>query len=156
MATQALATVPAFLAALSGAAIVTLGALRVLDGALSLGSLLALQSLAISFTVPIQSLVTLGQTLQEAEGDLAALDDVLRYLAERANGRLAVAEGPARLSGRLKLEEVTFGYSPLAPPLIDRLSLVIEPGHRVLGRVPARIRVLQRLGPRRVAHSGEA
>ena len=131
VATQALATVPALLAALSGAAVVTLGALRVLDGALSLGSLLALQALAISFTVPIQSLVTLGQTVQEAEGDLASLDDVLRYPAQHTNGRAPVGDGPVRLSGRLEFEDVTFGYSPLAPPLLDRLSLVIEPGHRV-------------------------
>ena len=129
--TQALATVPTFLAALSGAAIVALGALRVLDGTLSVGSLLALQSLAISFMAPIQSLVALGQTLQEAEGDLASLDDVLRYPSIKVNGRIPLDEGPARLSGRLELEEVSFGYSPLAPPLIDRLSLVVEPGHRV-------------------------
>jgi NHLM bacteriocin system ABC transporter peptidase/ATP-binding protein len=129
--TQVLATLPTLLAALSGAAIVALGALRVLDGTLSLGSLLAVQSLAISFTVPIQSLVVLGQTLQEAEGDLASLDDVLRYPPYKANGRIPLEEGPARLSGRLELEEVSFGYSPLAPPLIDRLSLVVEPGHRV-------------------------
>jgi NHLM bacteriocin system ABC transporter peptidase/ATP-binding protein len=131
VATQALATVPTLLGALSAAAIVTLGALRVLDGSLSLGSLLALQSLAISFTVPIQSLVTLGETLQEAEGNLASLDDVLRYPAEASNGTAARADRPARLSGRLELDGVTFGYSPLAPPLIEELSLVIEPGHRV-------------------------
>ncbi|MGH3142618.1 MAG: NHLP family bacteriocin export ABC transporter peptidase/permease/ATPase subunit [Gaiellales bacterium] len=130
VATQGLATVPTFLAALSGAAIVTLGALQVMDGTLSLGSLLAVQSLAIAFTVPIQSLVTLGETLQEAEGDLATLDDVLRYPAHAANGQTVLGDRP-RLSGRLELEEVTFGYSPLAPPLIERLSLVIEPGQRV-------------------------
>jgi ABC-type bacteriocin/lantibiotic exporter with double-glycine peptidase domain len=103
----------------------------VLDGDLSLGSLLAIQALAISFTVPIQSLVTLGETLQEAEGSLTSLDDVLRFPPDEGNGRLASQDGPARLSGRLDLDEVTFGYSPLDPPLIDRLSLVIEPGHRV-------------------------
>jgi NHLM bacteriocin system ABC transporter peptidase/ATP-binding protein len=131
VATQALAAVPALLAALSAAAIVTLGALRVLDGTLSLGSLLALQFLAIAFTVPIQSLVTLGESLQEAEGDLASLDDVLRYPVEQVNGRIPLDEGPARLTGRLELEEVSFGYSPLSPPLVDRLSLVVEPGHRL-------------------------
>jgi NHLM bacteriocin system ABC transporter peptidase/ATP-binding protein len=131
VATQALAAVPTLLAALSGAAIVALGALRVLDDALTLGSLLALQSLAVSFTVPIQSLISLGQTLQEAEGSLASLDDVLRQPREEANGRMALEDGPPHLSGRLKLEEVKFGYSPLAPPLIDRLSLVLEPGQRI-------------------------
>jgi ATP-binding cassette, subfamily C, bacterial len=131
VATQALSTVPTLLAALSGATIVALGALRVLDGTLSLGSLLALQSLAISFTVPIQSLVSFGETLQETEGNLATLDDVLRYPPETTNGRAALGDGPTRLSGRLEFDEVTFGYSPLAPPLIERLSLVVEPGHRV-------------------------
>ena len=131
VATQALAAVPTLLAALSGAAILTLGALRVLDGTLSLGSLIALQFLAVSFTVPIQSLVTLGESLQEAEGDLASLDDVLRYPVDTANGRVPLDAGPVRLTGRLELDEVSFGYSPLSPPLIDRLSLVIEPGHRV-------------------------
>jgi NHLM bacteriocin system ABC transporter peptidase/ATP-binding protein len=131
VATQALATVPTLLGALSAATIITLGALRVLDGDLSLGSLLALQSLAISFTVPIQSLVTLGETLQEAEGNLASLDDVLRYPAGASNGTAALDDRAARLSGRLELEGVSFGYSPLAAPLIDGLSLVIEPGHRV-------------------------
>jgi len=131
VATQALSTIPVLLASLSAAAIVSLGALQVLDGDLSVGSLLAIQSLAVSFAVPIQSLVTLGETLQEAEGSLASLDDVLRFPPDEGNGRLAPEDGPAQLSGRLELEEITFGYSPLDPPLIDRLSLVIEPGHRV-------------------------
>jgi NHLM bacteriocin system ABC transporter peptidase/ATP-binding protein len=131
VATQLLSTVPALVTSLSGAAIVSIGALRVLDGDLSLGSLLAIQSLAIAFIVPIQSLVTLGETLQEAEGNLASLDDVLRYPPDEGNGQVPSRDGPARLSGRLELEELTFGYSPLDPPLIDRLSLTIEPGHRV-------------------------
>jgi NHLM bacteriocin system ABC transporter peptidase/ATP-binding protein len=131
VATQGLATVPTLLSALTGTAIVTLGALRVLDGTLSLGSLVALQFLAVAFTVPIQSLVELGGTLQEAEGDLASLDDVLRYPPQKTNGAASPDGYPAPLSGRLELEEITFGYNPLEPPLIDRLSLVVEPGHRI-------------------------
>src|SRR5262249_13390588 len=131
VATQRLATVPTLLVALTGTAIITFGALRVLDGSLSLGSLVALQFLAVAVLVPIQSLVTLGGTFQEAEGNLASLDDVLRYPAQVTNGAASVDGHPARLSGRLELEEITFGYNPLAPPLIDRLSLVVEPGHRI-------------------------
>ena len=131
VATQTLASVPTLLTALSGAAIVSIGAWRVLDGSLSLGSLLALQSLAVAFTVPIASLISLGQTLQEAEGNLASLDDVLRHPPDERLGAISLEDGPARLSGRLEFEGVTFGHSPLAPPLLDRLSLVIEPGQRV-------------------------
>ena len=130
-ATAALSAVPALLAALSAATIISLGGLLVLDGDLSLGSLLAIQALAVSFTVPIQSLVTLGGTLQEAEGNLASLDDVLRYPPDEASGGADTEDRPARLSGQLEFEDVSFGYSPLDAPLIDHLSLVIEPGQRV-------------------------
>jgi ATP-binding cassette subfamily C protein len=37
----------------------------------------------------------------------------------------------ARLSGHIELRDVSFGYNPLAPPLIDNLSLVVRPGHRI-------------------------
>ena len=125
-ATAALSAVPTLLAALSAATIISLGGLRVLDGDLSLGSLLAIQALAVSFTVPIQSLVTLGGTLQEAEGNLASLDDVLRYPPDEASGgavyrgRPDPAEWPARVRGReLRLQ-------PARPPT-DRPPVA---GHR--------------------------
>jgi len=129
--TQLLASVPVLMAALSAAAVVSLGGLRVLDGDLSLGSLLAFQALAVAFAVPIQSLVALGQTLQTAEGNLASLDDVLRHPVDARQDPAPSAEVPRRLTGRLELQDVTFGFSPIDAPLIERLSLVVEPGHRV-------------------------
>jgi len=141
--TQALAAVPALLTAVNTAAILGVGGLRVMDGRLSLGSLIAFQVLMASFTAPVQNLVNLGGRLQEAEGDMNRLDDVLRYPtevpaepaepAEQAMPEEGAAEeaAPVKLAGRLELRGVTFGYSPLDPPLIDGLDLVLEPGSRV-------------------------
>ena len=81
--TQLLDAVPPLLAALNSAVVLGLGGLRVMNGALSLGGLVAFQALMTSFIAPVSRLVNLGGRLQAVEGDMARLDDVLRYPGER-------------------------------------------------------------------------
>ena len=38
---------------------------------------------------------------------------------------------PVRLSGELEFRDVTFGYNPIAPPLIEKLSFKLAPGKRL-------------------------
>ncbi len=123
---------PAFFAALSTAAILGVGGARVIHGALTIGSLVALQSLAISFAAPINALVQLASGFQEVKADLARLEDVLNYPVEiETTMPLAAEPIPPKLSGRVELREVQFGYSRLDPPLIKGLSLTLAPGMRI-------------------------
>ena len=71
------------LMALNTAVVLGLGALRVMDGEMTMGMLVAFQALTASFIAPVNQLVGLGGTLQEVEGDLGRLDDVLRASPER-------------------------------------------------------------------------
>jgi NHLM bacteriocin system ABC transporter peptidase/ATP-binding protein len=130
---QSAVAVPVLLTALNTSAILTLGGLRVMDGSLTMGTLVAFQALMLSFLTPVGQLVALGGTLQDVEGDMGRLDDVLRYPADpTAAGPAASAEhGAPRLAGYLELRDVCFGYSRLEPPLIDGLSLSLRPGDRV-------------------------
>lgn len=147
---QVLAVVPPLLMALNTAVVLGLGALRVMEGEMTMGMLVAFQALTASFIAPVNQLVGLGGTLQEVEGDLGRLDDVLRakterpvdpaaHLAPAESGGDGVAVGlPAppvvvrpKLDGRLELRGVTFGYSPLEKPLVEGLDLKLEPGQRV-------------------------
>jgi NHLM bacteriocin system ABC transporter peptidase/ATP-binding protein len=133
--TQFLDAVPPLLSAVNTALILGIGGLRVMNGALTLGSLVAFQLLMAAFIAPINRLVSLGGRLQTAEGDMNRLDDVLRYRVEPAAGTAlgstVAAEEPVKLSGRLELRDVSFGYSRLDPPLIEGLSLTLAPGSRV-------------------------
>jgi NHLM bacteriocin system ABC transporter peptidase/ATP-binding protein len=138
--TQLLAVVPPFLLALSTATMLGLGGLRVMEGRLSMGMLIAFQALVFAFLAPVNDMVGLGSTLQDVKGDVARLDDVLRATPATATTVVARPEdgGSAdggltsgKLAGRLELDHVTFGYSRLEAPLIEEFSLSLMPGSRV-------------------------
>lgn len=133
--TQILNAVPPLLAALNSAVILGLGSLRVIEGAMTVGALIAFQALMIAFVTPIEQLVGLGGKLQLAEGDMNRIDDVLRYPIESGpsvGDDETPAEGePVKLTGRLELRNLSFGYSVLDPPLIRDFDLTVEPGQRI-------------------------
>lgn len=136
---QILTAVPPMLAALSTAAVLGVGALEVMAGTLTVGMLVAFQSLMASFMAPIGQMVSLGTTLQETHGDLDRVEDVLRYEPDPQAPAGITGDGeeppssnvPAELSGHIELRNVTFGYNRLEPPLIEGFSLTLRPGSRV-------------------------
>ena len=132
--TRSASTVPVLLAALNTAAILTLGGLQVMEGSLTIGTLIAFQCLVASFQAPVTELVTLAGTFQDVKGDMNRLDDVLGHPVDPlvVSSAGAPAPGaPVRLAGYLELRDVTFGYNRLEPPLIEGLNLSLRPGERV-------------------------
>ncbi len=126
---------PVVLSQLSVAAVLGLGGLRVLDGAMTVGGVIAFQSLALGFREPVEGLLRFGVNLQTIKGVIARLDDVLNYAADE-RARRALEEEPAEEPGApprgvVQLDGVTFGYSTTEPALIKDFSLLIQPGRRV-------------------------
>jgi ATP-binding cassette, subfamily C, bacterial len=132
---QNLGLLPVFLSGVMTILILGVGGFRVMNGALTIGQLVGFQALMSSFLLPVNSLVSLGSVMQLLETDLSRLDDVLRNPAEAEPASLAHATdswpGDYRLTGRVELRNVSFGYNPLGAPLIEGLSVTIEPGERV-------------------------
>jgi NHLM bacteriocin system ABC transporter peptidase/ATP-binding protein len=131
---QILATLPPFLTAITVAMVLGVGGLRVIDGVLTMGMLIAFQTLMNTFAGPVNGLVELGGKLQEAEAAVARLDDVLAHPADVEAGgatRPAPALQTRRLDGYIELRNITFGYSRLDPPLIVDFNLHVKPGARV-------------------------
>ena len=130
--TTLLGVCPIFLSALTTAIVLGVGGLRVLDGALTIGGLVAFQSLTASFAVPVNALVQLAGGFQGAKADLARIEDVLSYPTTSDPPHAACTQTAAvKLTGRIDMRNVSFGYSAMEPPLIDGLSLRLEPGMRV-------------------------
>ena len=130
---QYLSAFPPLLTSINAAAVIGLGGLRVMDGVLTVGMLIAFQSLMQSFIEPVNRLVGLGGLLQEASGDMSRLDDVLRYAEDPhvTAEETDLAAGREKLEGFLELRHITFGYSRLEQPLISNFSLMLKPGQRV-------------------------
>jgi NHLM bacteriocin system ABC transporter peptidase/ATP-binding protein len=129
---QTLSILPTLMSALSVALVLGVGGLRVVDGVLTIGTLIAFQILLGNFSGPIRQLVQSSDSVQKIHGDLARLDDVLRHdLDPRFKAGAASAAANERLAGFVALKNVTFGYSRLEPPFIENFSLSLEPGTRV-------------------------
>ena len=136
---QILGVLPILLSSLTSMLILVVGGWRVMDGNLSIGMLVAFQSLMLSFQQPVNTLVDFGTTLQELEGDLNRLDDVLGNSLDPELEKRSREIGEIRerdnfdkqLQGYVELRNVTFGYSHVDPPLIENFCLSLQPGQRV-------------------------
>ncbi len=127
--------VPIFINMMITATVLLVGGFKVMNGELTVGLLVAYQSLTTFFTTPLSNFVSFGSTLQELEADMNRLDDVLRYPQDEMYTRVPSPEHEQRadfkLQGKVELKDITFGYSPLDKPLIEGFSLTVEPGQRV-------------------------
>ncbi|MWV55052.1 NHLP family bacteriocin export ABC transporter peptidase/permease/ATPase subunit [Chlorobium phaeovibrioides] len=130
VATVFLLALPPFLQSFGNIAILSVGGLRVMEGQLSMGMLIAFQSLLMSFLAPVNEMVTLGQKLQDAEGNMQRLDDVMDNDVELETDEDDDEEHQP-LEGHIELRDITFGYNVLEAPLIENFSLKLEPGQRV-------------------------
>ncbi|KAF0282882.1 NHLP family bacteriocin export ABC transporter peptidase/permease/ATPase subunit [Spiribacter roseus] len=135
-----LLSAPPFLMALNAALILSLGGLRVMEGALTIGGLVAFQALSTAFIQPVNDLVDSAGRIQKMSGDMRRLDDVFDYPCspgrdddgDAASTRSQPSEDwPIRLAGHLELCDVTFGYSLHEAPLLEGFNLSLEPGRRV-------------------------
>jgi ABC-type bacteriocin/lantibiotic exporter with double-glycine peptidase domain len=103
------------------------GAHLVLDGKLTLGSMLAINALANNFLTPVVNLVRSAQQVSLLGTYYERIDDVLQSAPEQADG----VGARRRLSGRIALEQVSFSYGKTLPPVLRDVSVDVRPGQFV-------------------------
>ncbi|MEU9306319.1 ABC transporter ATP-binding protein [Streptomyces sp. NPDC048256] len=108
--------------------VAVVGGLRVASGSLSIGDVQAFIQYSRQFSMPLTQLASMANLVQSG---VASAERVFELLdAEEQEADPAAAERPAELRGRVALEGVSFRYDP-EKPLIEDLSLTVEPGHTV-------------------------
>lgn len=128
-----LGLIPAFFSSLSNYIVQFLGIYYAMHGSFTLGMIMTFQSVLSSFMSPAMTLVNAGQQIQEMRTSMERVEDVMQYPSDPyvKDDPLDDEADYSKLSGKIEMKNVTFGYSRLADPLIKDFSMTVEPGQRV-------------------------
>ena len=128
-----LGSVAAMMSSLSGVFVLCMGAWLILQGDFTVGMLLAFQGFLTAFMGPVETLRGLREELEMLRANMERVQDVMNYPPN-----LYPAASPddqqqtyRKLSGRVEMKNVTFGYRPQAAPLIEDFNLSLQTGQRV-------------------------
>ena len=125
-----LGLLPQFVLDAANALILFLGAWLVMKGEFTVGSILTFQGLMSGFMAPAIRSVNAGEMLQEMTADMERIDDVMEYPSEKVFS-YEQPETYGKLSGKLEVKDLVFGYSKLNKPIVDGISFSLEPGRSV-------------------------
>ncbi|MFB6806878.1 ABC transporter ATP-binding protein [Streptomyces sp. NPDC056387] len=108
--------------------VAVVGGLRVASGSLSIGDVQAFIQYSRQFSMPLTQVASMANLVQSG---VASAERVYELLdAEEQEPDAEVPERPEQLRGQVTLDKVAFRYEP-DKPLIENLSLTVEPGHTV-------------------------
>ena len=128
-----LGMIPPILTQLANSAVLIFGVYLCMTGEFTVGMVMAFQGFLGSFMTPAQTLISAGQKFQELRTEMERVEDVMKYPTDVEFNDDDIDEDADydKLSGAVELKNVTFGYSRLAPPLLENFSMKLEPGSRV-------------------------
>ncbi|MFE5536517.1 ABC transporter ATP-binding protein [Streptomyces sp. NPDC056492] len=108
--------------------VAVVGGLRVASGSLSIGDVQAFIQYSRQFSMPLTQVASMANLVQSG---VASAERVYELLdAEEQEPDAEVPERPEQIRGQVTLDKVAFRYEP-DKPLIENLSLTVEPGHTV-------------------------
>ena len=129
---EVLGAIPMMFSQLASIIVLVLGILLIVLEQFTPGALLAFTGFLSAFMSPMNQLINLGQNVQELRTQMERIEDVMKYPADVPEDSDPVAEAESidkgKLRGQVDLDGVTFGYSPLEPPLIEKFDLHMKPG----------------------------
>lgn len=129
---QLVGSIPDAVGKLSDVALLLIGGYLVIRGDLTMGMLTAYNSLFDSFCQPINSVVNFIRSLQITKSNICRVEDIEKYDVDPSY--LVEQKGSAvggKLSGRVELRDVCFGYSRLKPPLIENFHFTLNSGESI-------------------------
>lgn len=120
--------VPQILSGLCTGAILMVGVYNIFNGSFTIGMLMAFQSFMNLFLAPVGFLVNSIQVFQDMSGSMERVEDVMNYRTDVEFNPEIPEKKLEKLSGEVELKNISFGYSSLAPALIENFDLKAKKG----------------------------
>ncbi|MGW0552924.1 ABC transporter ATP-binding protein [Streptomyces sp. NPDC002926] len=117
-----------FVSNLNYVLVAVVGGLRVATGTLSIGDVQAFIQYSRQFSMPLTQVASMANLVQSGVASAERIFELLDAQEQQPDS--PSAERPKQLRGQVSLEKVAFRYEP-EKPLIEDLSLSVEPGHTV-------------------------
>jgi ATP-binding cassette subfamily B protein len=117
-----------FISNLNYVLVAVVGGLRVASGSLSIGDVQAFIQYSRQFSMPLTQVASMANLVQSGVASAERIFELLD--AEEQETDAPSVERLERPRGHVSLEKVSFRYDP-DKPLIEDLSLAVEPGHTV-------------------------
>jgi ATP-binding cassette subfamily B protein len=117
-----------FVSNLNYVLVAVVGGLRVATGTLSIGDVQAFIQYSRQFSMPLTQIASMANLVQSGVASAERIFELLD--AEEQEADPVPGLRPGELRGRVELEHVSFRYEE-DKPLIEDLSLTVEPGHTV-------------------------
>ena len=105
-----------------------IGSIQVINGTMQVGTMLALNTLAIEFLGPLGSLASTGQSLQIIRAHFTRVADIIGTQPEQDPTQV---QTPHQLRGQIELKHVSFRYDQNAPLILNDINGKIMPGQKV-------------------------
>lgn len=125
--------IPQLLQQIADIAVLMIGVYLILDGIFTIGMLVAFQAILSSFLSPVNELVGVGQSFIEMRTQMELVEDVMNCKPDVEDNKQLTMENEQleKLSGKIEINNISFGYNKLSPPLIESFSLNLKPGQSV-------------------------
>ena len=106
------------------------GIMQVIDGNITLGSMMAFMTLSGYFMDPVGRLVSLQLSIQEANISMKRISEIMDYEREQDSGNDQCYQELEKVDGDIVLKNVTFRYGN-RKPVLDNISFTIPKGKKV-------------------------
>lgn len=108
------------------------GGMLVINGSMTAGMLIAFNTMLSAFMAPVNDMIGFVQKIQQVKADMNRVDDILHYEQDEIYRQETKREvGTEKLSGKIELQDISFGYSRLEKPLIEGFNFKLPSGSSI-------------------------